>query len=289
MDKELLKKLYLPFTLKHRPGVGGIMFDFIPSEDVINRMNDVFDGKWSTRVLSQDVVEDYVLIRVKVSIKDGYSDISHEGFGSSQIQRFSSGPKKDQLLDIGNAYKSAESKAIKNACTRFGVGLYLKEEDMPDLSIDEVPVEDKTINIEPTIKEIPEPTNKPKVEKVMTEAELPPFVYSSPPTVDQPPVENHVVDNDISLPPFPGTESLEKNIPSVSSFSNTSEDRCVSDVQKAALNGILAIKKVPLKELLVSSFKNSNISIDSVPDSIEQLSYKQAVAVIKYGNGIYRR
>lgn len=60
-------------------------------------------------------------------------------------------------------------------------------------------------------------------------------------------------------------------------------DRGVSDVQKAALDGILAIKKVPFDELLVASFKAANISTSTMPSCMDDLSYAQATAVIKYG------
>lgn len=313
MNKELLDKLYMPFKLKQRKGLGGMIFDFIPTEDVINRMNVVFDGNWSTEIITQEIIEEFVLVRVRVSVINGTGvAVTHEGYGSGQIQRYTSGANKGKLLDIGNAYKSAESKAIKNACTRFGVGLYFKEEDIPE-TIGGDTAENTTV------------VEKTNIEKVLDMIEVPPVMtpktMSSPEVLPQtfaPPIEatKPVVQNPgFNIPPFevppvsiePSVEkpveqvSLPPNLPRPSTGSvvketlreapfntNTPKNSGVSDVQLAALNGILSIKKIPLKELLTKSFESANMSTDTIPDGIDGLNYSQAVAVIKYGNGVYR-
>lgn len=312
MNRDLVDKLYVPFKLKQRKGVGGMTFDFIPTEDVINRMNMVFDGNWSTKIITQDVIEDFVLIRVQVEVVNGTGvAISHEGYGSAQTQRYTSGTNKGKLLDIGNAYKSAESKAIKNACTRFGVGLYFKEKDIPNTVIDP-PVRAKTV-IEKVLDAlpVPEPSPRPVPQPVAPEPaprpvpqpveavkqvvipepvfNVPPFEappVEVPPVTTKPVVESPTLPN---LPPFSAGNVAKETLNEAPFNTSTPKNSGVSDVQMAALNGILAIKKIPLNELLTNAFESSNIPTGSIPDSIDGLSYSQAVAVIKYGNGIYRK
>jgi hypothetical protein len=128
MKEEVLKELVAPITVKIKPGRGG--YKYVDNKDVIERVNAVFKGAWRTEVITQEIIEDNVLVRVKVSCYD--EDLGvwcyHDGYGSSQIQRFTSGPNKGLPVDIGNIFKGALAKAIAYACTRLGVGLILEDE-----------------------------------------------------------------------------------------------------------------------------------------------------------------
>jgi hypothetical protein len=126
MNEEILKELYETFNLKERVGTGGMKFKYVPNEDVINRMNKVFKGNWSTKVMDKDIVDDQVIVEVQVDVIDPDTNVEHihTGFGSQQIMRYNSGPNAGKIIDIGNAYKGALAKAIVNACTRWGVGLF---------------------------------------------------------------------------------------------------------------------------------------------------------------------
>jgi len=126
MHEDILKKLYETFKLSSRQGSGGMTFKYVPNEDVINRMNSVFSGNWSTEIRDKEVIDDQVVVEVLVSATDPAEGVvyRHTGFGSQQIMRFNSGPNQGKIIDIGNAYKGALAKAIVNACTRWGVGLF---------------------------------------------------------------------------------------------------------------------------------------------------------------------
>ena len=126
MHEDIMDKLYETFVLSSRQGQGGMTFKYVPNEDVINRMNKVFSGDWSTSINFRDIVDDQVILEVEVSVIDPDTGIrhSHTGFGSQQIMRYNSGQNKGKIIDIGNGYKGALAKAIVNACTRWGVGLY---------------------------------------------------------------------------------------------------------------------------------------------------------------------
>jgi len=70
MHEDVQKKLEAPFKLKARKGVGDKIFKYIPSEDVVARMNKVFEGSWDTEVRSTEIIEDQILICVRVYITD---------------------------------------------------------------------------------------------------------------------------------------------------------------------------------------------------------------------------
>ena len=132
MDQNLIDSLYKPFELKERKGLGNKIFKYVPSNVIIDRMNKVFKGEWSSEVIESTIIEDNVLLRIKVCIKNPNSDsgpvFCHEGYGSQMMMRYSSGYNKGKIIDIGNVYKSAMAKAIKYAVTKWGVALYLDEE-----------------------------------------------------------------------------------------------------------------------------------------------------------------
>lgn len=126
MRDEIMQELYKTFRLSTRQGQGGMTFKYVPNEDVINRMNEVFNGDWSTSVKFRNIVDDQVILEVEVKVFDQETQMAHShiGFGSQQIMRYNSGPNQGKIIDIGNGYKGALSKAIVNACTRWGVGLF---------------------------------------------------------------------------------------------------------------------------------------------------------------------
>ena len=66
----------------------------------------------------------------------------------------------------------------------------------------------------------------------------------------------------------------------------STEVQYISDVQKAALNAILSIRKVNYTELAAEAFANAGIN-KPVPEQ-DKLIYDDAVVVIKFGNDKYR-
>ncbi len=317
MNETTLDKLYAPITKKERQGPGGKMYEYTPSQDVINRMNKTFKGNWSTYVAHQEIFEDQVLIRVTVSAcdpddKSGHS-YSHDGFGSSLIARYSYGDNQGKMMDIGNIFKSAEAKAIVNACKRFGISLLDEEQGSPTSSskstppevtipegfvvheagpapnpelfekstsitgtldmrkvedmraiMDSVPMTSAPEKIEPKIPEMP---SMPKPESIepTPPVESTTAVPSSPPTFTAPD----------SMPPAPSTPlagHLEPNKPGT-----------VSDVQMAALTGFVELKGFNYQELSQNAFMQAGLPIDAIPKP-KDLSYNQAVIIIKHGN-----
>ena len=114
--------LYRGFeNIPTRRGRGGT-YSYIRWQDVADRMNEAFGTLWSSEVTFQDVINDNVIVRVKVSVFDVETKTfsRQEGFG---------GAPHDTNMEAGNPFKAAYTKALKDACKKWGVGLYLEEED----------------------------------------------------------------------------------------------------------------------------------------------------------------
>lgn len=267
MKSELLNELYRPFeNIKEKPGSG--KYKYVPITDVIDRMNRVFEGNWTSEVIDSEVVEDNILVRVRVYVKDNGNTYYHEGYGSSQIARFSYGDKKGQAVNIGNNYNSAKSLAIKAACKKWGVALFI--EDNP---YDEEFLEAGTPG--------PKPTPTPATES---------FGNTSGSTTPKP-----APTKELTPPPFPDpvSEPKAEKTEEADAFGNeiknevkleTTDDGQdnITDVQRVAIQGLLELKKLDFKELLINALGRE----DNLPDSPEKLKYQEAVAVIKYGNKV---
>jgi hypothetical protein len=93
MNENILKELYKTLPLKERQGTGGMRFKYISNEHVIDRMNKVFKGSWSTNVISKEIIEDQLLMEVLVTVLDPDTDLqfNHTGFSSQPIARYKEG------------------------------------------------------------------------------------------------------------------------------------------------------------------------------------------------------
>lgn len=299
MDNKRMEELYKPFELKERKGLGGMTFKYVPANDVIDRMNTTFEGCWSTEVVSEKREEDFVVVRVRVTVYDEEKDKTyvHEGYGSSLIARYASGQNSGQVIDYGNAYKSAESKAIKNACTRFGVGLYL-ESDV------EYTTNESDYNNRPNEAVVgvnPPTQTKPVSNPKSSSGDLPPM---PPPVADSKRGELSLVpkeSNPTPPPAGPETESEPKTKGTTSEVAEpadtppfpeakndggeSSSTEGVTDVQKVAIQGFLQMSGTSFKDLVEQVLERE----DNLPKSIEELSYKDAVTLIKHSNDLNKK
>lgn len=320
MDEQIMAKLYEPLPTYKRQGGGGMSYKYVKSSDVVDRMNKVFNGRWSTRVIKSEIIEDYALVHVTVTVTDvdNRLDYSHDGYGSSPVARFNSGLKEGKVIDIGNSYKSALSTAVRNACTRFGVGLFLDadhwSEDgtgggtpastgggMPSMpstapykesgdipptfpgsaATPAPPVEAPT-PAPPAVAEVPTPP-------VVAVPATPPPVAAAPTTT--PPVPEVEVKTQ-AMPKIPTPNSMPTPPPSTGasamSATNNGPTSTITDVQMAALDALLNLRDVKYGDLAKAAFAENKLSLDNIPAK-ESLDYKQAVAVISYGNHLYRK
>jgi len=311
MRKEILDQLYKPFELKARPGQGGLTFKYVPSDDVVDRMNKVFMGNWSTEVVEKEVVGDQVLIRVRVYAKDPDDtdprQYWHEGYASQLIAKYTQGPKTGQIIDIGNTYKSAMSKAIKTAVAKWGVGLYLEKGSVN---------EGGSVgswgppNIPTTTPEI-KPVEQPKIEPVAAPVTIPvaapvaaPIAAPVAAPVNIPP-GNPNIPFDTQVPKAKTTDSLgvgaapapvftDDNVivtqpnpsasfnPPVGPVDSQGVVESLTDVQKAAIDNIISVHGKRFDELAPAALQRT----DNLPLAIENLSYQDAVKLIQYGNNL---
>lgn len=248
-----LKKLYKEFeNVGDRPGLGGKKFKYIKGAEVIHRLNEVFSGEWSLEIKDVITEKDDILVHVRLTVPNEFDSekvIIKEQFGSSTLKRYDSGPRKGQVVDYGNAFKSATTDGIKKAASLLGVGLYLYDLDNP-------------IGLENGTDEEPPPAAKPEPLKIdlpvgEVKPTIPPFEESTPPT------EEPVVPN-LELP----TESApsEENLDS----SN------ITDIQKCAIENMSKMKDTTIEEVIKT--------VVGEDKPLDQLSYTEAAAAIKHVN-----
>jgi len=297
MKNEILTELQKPFKLKARKGVGGQTFYYVPSDDVVERMNNVFRGNWSTEVLSITEKEGYILAHVRVSALDPETKniFHHEGFAGQYIARYTEGPRKGQVVDIGNSYKAAISKAIKVACSRWGVGLRLDPE-LSDVDGDTtgVGVSETTPSTPPNnnldIPDLNQPTNTNNTidttfsKPVSTEVNLNPEI----PIVEQPsemPLETTPTPvSDEQIPVTDSTPSVLPDIPENVSESfdmpTDMEPPNLTPVQETAITILMDQYGLSYEELAKKA-----LGRDTFPP-LKELEYKDAVKILQYGNNL---
>lgn len=116
----ITEKLYEPFgQLPSRRGRGGV-YTFIPSNKIFDRLNEVFGVNWSSESTTHEIVGENVIVKVRVTVKDPETKeyFFQEGFGGAPLNQ----------NEAGDPYKSAYSKALKDACKHWGLGLHKSEE-----------------------------------------------------------------------------------------------------------------------------------------------------------------
>lgn len=273
MKKDVLDALAKPFNLKKREGLGGKVFTYVASEDIVDRMNTVFEGKWNVELRESQVVEEQLLVLVRVSVVDEETGnlFFHDGYASYPIFRFTSGQNQGKIIDIGNSYRSAMSKAIKTACSRWGVALFLEEGSIPAAKSD-IPV----ANTEPAqaVPDIPIPAgpiDNPEEEEIFH-----PWPDSPPPVNEPVFTDNNVV------APDPGNFPSNVEVSPLASeeVSATAETAVIlTPVQKVAIESLMEVNKIKFKDLFMKAIPGQE-----VPSSIKEVSYLDAVKLIQCGN-----
>ena len=101
-------------AIYERPGPRYMRLRYVPWSWVAGRMNKAFGSKWSFRFLGDpQMQEQEILVKVEVRTEDGVQ----EAYGSHKYQ------KNNPNASYGDAVQSAASKALRRACSRWGVGL----------------------------------------------------------------------------------------------------------------------------------------------------------------------
>jgi len=286
--------LYKPFeNIPTRRGRGG-NYPYIRWQDVADRMNKIFGTSWSSMVMSQDIINNNVIVRLRVSISDenGRELSYQEGFG---------GAPSNENAEAGNSHKAAYSKALKDACKKWGIGLFLDEEaDTPsDMEGFNQPAQGlsqpQSMPQGYTGKEygVPEP-GFPSMPPFSTDGQglqAPPGMnmkphtapLPTPPGVSIPAPQHNTQPMNTALPKVNMDLPMSK-VPNI----NIGGIEYISDVQKTALNSILQIPGVEYLALAKEAFDINGVVVEPIP-APDSLTYDQAVHVVKHGNQKYRR
>lgn len=110
-----------------REGRGGQMFHYVTHQYVTGVLNYISRFNWSNEVVKEHVDwesgEVAVLCRLRVNLF-GNLMIMHDGWGGSNIARYSDEERKGQIVRraLADAYNAATSLGLTKAATRLGIG-----------------------------------------------------------------------------------------------------------------------------------------------------------------------
>ncbi len=292
MNKEIFEGFYKKFSVKTRQGRGGV-YPYVSADDITDRMNRLFKGNWSSMVTYQDVIGDEIVIRVRVEVADADTNsvYFHEGFGGHKI---------NPTDEPGNGFKSAYSKALVNACRRWGVGLFLAEDEenknmggesgpkpnvptQPQPKSDALPStpksEPEAVSAETTVTQEEPKNNLPKISVPGGNVRIPKFKSN----MDSPPPEiaPDVVKTTKSMPKIPiQSPPPVQTRPETIAPATAVEDDVISDVQVLAINSLVDTKGFKYEDLAMHV-------MGEVKD-VNTLKHDEAIAIIQYGNKLYR-
>lgn len=292
---EVKDLLYAKFdNILTRKGRGG-SYPYIRWQDVADRMNEVFGHNWSSSVENEGVIGNNVVVRVKVIVTDPITNTTQwqEGYG---------GAVNDDRQEAGNPHKSAYSKALKDACKKWGVGLYMDEDGEQEFgasSSSPSGFSGKAQGVVPPAAAMSPNVSKPaaSVQRTPEMGGNIPRIPSSTPGMQMPPNVG-----------FSGTQTMRAPVNSFNPSTvpqnmggytdntplsktppiNMGGTEYISDVQKAALNSILNIVGVDYTTLVSDALAANGIVKEQIP-GVDELTYQEAVMVVKYGNDKFRK
>ena len=118
MNPELLNRPFSSRQIKKRKTSMGFTLEYIETHTVITRLNEVFEGQWSFKILDHKFLDDDVVVLGELTAEG----IVKQQFGSCELSQEA---EDGMVLSMGDALKAAASDALKKAATLFGVGLHL--------------------------------------------------------------------------------------------------------------------------------------------------------------------
>jgi len=92
--------------------------DYVETATVIQRLNDVLEGRWSFVIIEYQILDDEVIVRGEMRIDDSV----RQQFGGSSITRKNG---SGELINLAEDLKSATADCLKKCASAFGVGRYL--------------------------------------------------------------------------------------------------------------------------------------------------------------------
>lgn len=292
--------LYKPFEdIDSRKGRGGT-YDYVKWQSVADRMNEVFGIHWSSDVVWQDMVGSNLVVRVRVCVRDSEigEQFCQEGYGGAILRDGD---------EAGTAHKSAYSKALKDACKKWGVALHLEVDDNTNSSPTSMPsgytgyetgqptppaqpappTVQAPIQTQPNVV-APDPTapSAPAPQVQPTAAPTPPTQPAPSAAMGLPPTPAPQMQQTPPQPVQPAPQMPQPGpAPAASDGTlDASQPGSVTSVQEMAIEQLSRLNGTGFnstEEFLSSLVSNANCELNRQVNTVKELSYNEAVSVIK--------
>ncbi len=250
--------------IKQRPGKGGMTFNYISADLVIDLLNEAFDHRWSTTIVSSTMHENTAVVGLELTVHDADGNSIHkQQFGSCETGR-GMGP--------GEAFKGAASDALKKAATLLGIGLELYQDDDTSSSSPRLP-QAKSGSTSAGPKAPVSPPRTPSAPKPGN-----PFSNGSPTAAKVPGPKP--VAAPVRTPPAPKSAPATSEAPRANPFAGrASTGGSPNSTQMNAMTNLASKKDLSQSDM---------IALASITDaqgnpvqSFEELTHTQAIEVIK--------
>jgi len=312
MQRETTLKdaLYKPFdNVDSRPGRGGT-YDYIKWQHVADRMNQVFGTYWSSQIVSEHILnnDSDIILRVKIEVSDPETKetFSQEGYGGASVRNGE---------EAGTAFKSAYSKGIKDACKKWGIGLYLSEdhaESAPVRSYNSGPSTQtppvQSIPVAP-VASAPSAGYQPEPVQQVAPVQQPEPIQSMPSTQPAPVEMPAPVNSAMGMPPAPVSPVVASGVAPVAPVTpvasvpeaqpapvqiapteqpaptvqdNSDTPGTVTAVQSLAISNMAKMHGAQTEEEVLTMIINTDAAgLGRQIASLKDLSYNEAVKIIR--------
>ena len=108
--------------IKQRKARGGDTIDYVKVGYVIRQLNLIFGHLWDFEILSETIMDDEVIVKGKLSIKNQKGDIviTKMQYGSSDVKKYR---ETKRALSVGDDLKAAASDSLKKCASLIGIAL----------------------------------------------------------------------------------------------------------------------------------------------------------------------
>lgn len=249
--------------IKQRPGKGGMTFNYISADLVIELLNEAFDHLWSTTIVSHEVVDGTAIVGLELSAYgESGIPVHKQQFGSCEINR-GMGP--------GEAFKGAASDALKKAATLLGIGLELYQDDAPSSSPRLPQAKSGSTSAAP--KSPVSPPRSPSAPKGGN-----PFSNGAPTTAANVPAPKPVAvpRGTLTTPPTPPTPAAPRANPFASASASGSGP---NSTQMNAMTNLASRKNLSQPDMI--ALADITDGQGSPVQTFDELTHPQAIEVIK--------
>jgi hypothetical protein len=262
---EVLTRALPEDKIKSRPGGGGMKFNYITPDFVIETLNEAFGFDWSTKIVFSERYEDTVVVGLELSVPDPTGKVVvKQQFGSCDITKG---------LGVGEAFKGAASDAMKKCATLLGLGLELYQDEPSSGPASFVPPTSK--------KPVVPPAPAPRQAGQNFTPPKPTAAPATPPKPVAPPAPARPAPAPGVAPAMaPRSAPAAPPKPQRNPFANTkAENAGPNTTQLNSMINIALKKNMAHSELI--ALANVRDAFDQPVQSFEELTYNQAISVIQ--------